>query len=124
MQGPSAPDNWRQTPSALPTVPHSGLGVASFVISASCLVLLIVVLALALLSGSEDPDVIFAKPGVGVAIMLGMVLLNLAPVVGLGLGIAGAVSKGRNRTYAVLGIVFNGLFLGLMVLISRVGGAN
>lgn len=82
-----------------------------------------VVTALAIATGSEDPDTILNSPGSGVVIILGMVMLNLAPLAGLGLGIAGLVSKGRRRTFPVLGLVFNALMVGLMVLFWWVGRA-
>lgn len=103
-------------------VAHSGLGIASFVISVSCFFLVVVVVALALATGSDNPDVIFAAPSLGATIMIAMVVLNLAPLIGIGLGIAGLFARERRRTYAALGLALNGLMVAIMILVWRVGG--
>ena len=102
-------------------IAHSGLGIASFVIAVSCLVLLVVVVILALVSGSDDPDAILSSPSVGATIVVGMVILNLAPLTGIGLGIAGLFAREYRRTYAALGLALNSLMVAILILVWWVG---
>ena len=52
------------------------------------------------------------------AILLGLIMiLDLFMVlIGTGLGIAGVVGNGKKKVFSVLGLVFNGVFLILLVL--------
>lgn len=85
---------------------HSGLGIASFVLAISVLVLTFVLVVIAgVMEAStpggmdeESPELIV----VGLAI-IGMVVLN---VVAFGLGIGGMFQKDRKKLYAVLGMSF------------------
>lgn len=90
---------------AIPTQPHSGAGIASFIISlaASTVLLIAIGIAEALESrpGGMDEESV-------AAIMLGIaiILTALAQVAALGLGIAALVQAGRTKIFGVLGTVF------------------
>ena len=99
---------------------HSGLGIASFIlalVSGLSVIALIVVAGFmeASTPGGVDED----DPAV---IVLGLTVCAgaIAAVVGLALGIAGAVQRHRKKVFAVLGLVFNALVVlsvaGLMVI--------
>jgi len=102
---------------------HSGLGVASFVVFlVYCTLFFLVFLVSVLLTMSGEP---LAKPPAlpsPTVILLGIMLFAsvFLSLMGVALGIAGAVQRNRRKVFAVLGIVFNGgfflLFAGVMLL--------
>jgi len=114
-------------PAGLPTPPpahyrkHSGLGIASFVIALLVGVLeFAVIIAAGIMETSapggmdEDSPAVMA---VGFAICFGV----LMHVMGLILGIVGVAQSGRNRVFAILGSIFNGVILigiGLLMLVG------
>ncbi|HDZ21237.1 hypothetical protein LCGC14_0226270 [marine sediment metagenome] len=98
---------------------HSGVGIASFVISLvvpvafAGLTVVIAVVATEAGENVKDKMPILASAG------LGMLLVLLAPLVGLGMGIAGCCQTTRNRIFAVLGTVFNAtIVLGIAALMA------
>lgn len=93
---------------AIPTQPHSGLGIASFVISLGAGAVLCIVIGIAGVldtqPGGLDEDSVAAG-----LLGLAMVATGLAQTLALalGLGIAALVQAGRNKLYGVLGTVFS-----------------
>ncbi|UCD57071.1 MAG: hypothetical protein JSV16_14850 [Candidatus Hydrogenedentota bacterium] len=98
---------------------HSGLGIASFIISlaAGTYEFVLVVVAGVLESitpGGMDEESL-------VAILLGLFVLGglAANLAGMALGIAGLVQNDRKKVYPTLGFVFNGaIILGLIALMA------
>ncbi|MSP60075.1 MAG: hypothetical protein EXR72_06975 [Myxococcales bacterium] len=91
---------------------HSGLGIASFVISLIAGPGMFIVIAAgglmaASAPGGELDEKSGAAIGIGLAIFGGM----FVALIGAGLGIAGAVAKDRRRVFAVLGLIFNAMLL-------------
>ena len=97
---------------------HSGLGIASFVVSIVAGILLFLVIAVVGLmelstpGGLEEDSAEILLIGVLAIAGVGAALL------GLGLGVAGLLQKGRDTTFAVLGSVFS--FAGIMGMIFLV----
>jgi hypothetical protein len=91
---------------------HSGLGIASFVISLIMAPALLVIVVMAALIGSSDDE---SPANIIVGLLaLGSIALLLT---GIGLGIAGVLQKQRRRMFSVLGLVFNAsLVLGILGL--------
>jgi hypothetical protein len=91
---------------AIPTQPHSGLGIASFLISLGAGAILCIVIGIAGVldtqPGRLDEDSVAAG-----LLGLAMVATGLAQTLALGLGIAALVQAGRNKLYGVLGTVFS-----------------
>lgn len=99
---------------------HSGIGIASFVISILAGILIFLVFAVA---GSLE----VSTPG-GIdensteAIMIGLAIIGLLffNVLAVGLGIGGLLQKERKKIFAILGTVFSSFLIlsviGLMIL--------
>lgn len=105
---------------AIPTQPHAGLGIASFVISLGAGAILFIAIGIA--------GVLDAQPGgldedsVAAGLLgLTMVATGLAQTVALSLGIAGLVQAGRNKLYGVLGTVFSATGLAGTTLLFLIG---
>lgn len=100
------------------TLPHSGPGIASFIISLTASTVLLVLVGIAEALESRPGGMDEESPA---AIMLGIVVIvtALAQFAALGLGIAALVQAGRNKTFGVLGTVFaaTGLVGTLMLLL-------
>ena len=101
-----------------PSPKHSGLGIASFVISlAMAFFLFLIVLAAAVIATvtrGDMPDTSPAAVIVGLVAVLGL----FGCVVGIGLGIAGMFQKNRKKVFSILGLIINGLIvLGVFALI-------
>jgi hypothetical protein len=98
--------------------PHSGLGIASFVLSL-CTALLTLglfgvagVIENATPGGMDEDSPVAIFLGLMLFVFLGLSLLSL------GLGIGGAVQAGRNPALAIAGAVIGGLtFVGTTVLV-------
>lgn len=89
----------------IPTQPHSGLGIASFIISMAAGAALVILLVIAGVLGSQSGGMDEESAG---AIVLGLLLTltALGHVLALGLGIAALVQAGRSKLFGVLGTVF------------------
>ena len=89
--------------------PHSGFGIASFVVSIlGCLSIFFTIL-LAVILGSSKPEGV--QENSIEAILLGLVMLGSMAflIIALVLGVVGLISKNRNKVFAILGTVFSGL---------------
>lgn len=104
----------------IPTRPHSGLGIASFIISLASGTALVLLLGIAGVMESQPGGMNEQSAG---AIFLGLflALTALAQVLALGLGIAGLVQTGRSKLFGVLGTVFASTGLIGTVLIILLG---
>jgi hypothetical protein len=99
---------------------HSGLGVASFILSIAVGVFDFLVVALAGLMEASSPGGMDEESVIAILIglfILGALAANLA---GMGLGIAGMVQRDRKKVFSVLGLAFNAAIvfgiIGLMVI--------
>jgi hypothetical protein len=105
-------------------MPHSGLGVASFLIGVIVLVidLVLLVLLVVVASGPRGlrSDAASTVGGVfGIFNCVGV----LAALGGLGVGVGGIFQENRNRTFAVIGVVLNGLIVVAVTLLFLIGMA-
>lgn len=112
---------------------HSGPGIVSFILSILMVVLFVGIIAAFAAKASDAIDELgqvdieklqnetsFVFYGLG---MLGAIVGN---IIGLVLGIIGLAQKNRNKLFAILGTVFNGgvvLLLLLMVFIGLIGAS-
>ena len=107
---------------------HSRMGIASFVISILATVLVVTLFIIAAVIGTSafgnvqdpqsiDPQSLQESPAlVGLAAVgLGMLASIAFYLLGLGLGVAGIIQRRRKRLFAVLGAIFNGIVLLLIV---------
>ena len=100
-----------------PSLPHSGLGIASFIISLVAGVGLLVVFGIADVAEAQPNGLDEESLMAGVLGLL-MLLSALAQGVALGLGIAGLVHAGRSKLFGVPGTVFaSTALLGSLLLI-------
>ncbi len=117
-------DNFNYTPIDAPKPKHSGLGIASLVIAVISILLFCLGLGVAVFASASDPATIESMPSdsplyltVGLMICFGGGL----DLVGLGLGIGGLFQPDRNKTFAILGTVFNLLFLCAVGMLMVIG---
>lgn len=108
-----------------PAPRHSGLGIASFVISlvAGALLLLFVGIA-GVLTVTQPGGLDENSPQ---AVMLGLLIITILIVVlvALGLGIGGLVQRERKKIFAALGTIFSAaIFLGgvLLIVVGALSG--
>ena len=104
----------------IPTQPHSGLGIASFIISLCADILLVLLLAVLGVLQSR-PGGLDENSAAANTMGLGLLLTTLALTVALGLGIAALAQPGRNKVYGVLGTVFAATGLAGTVLMFTLG---
>lgn len=100
----------------LPELKHSGLGIASFVLSMTVGLVVFVLIAIAGYQEMKTPggmDENAPETMLLGLLMMGALLLNL---VGVALGIAGVVQKDRKKIFGVLGLTFN-----LVVVLGTLG---
>ncbi len=99
---------------------HSGLGIASFILSVAIGVFDFVVVALAGMVEASTPGGMDEESVI--AILIGIFILGglAANFAGVGLGIAGLVQRGRKKVFSVLGLSFNAALvfgiIGLMII--------
>lgn len=97
---------------------HSGLGIASFIISILSAVMVCLILFLAGMMETSTPTGL-SEDSVGtLMLVLLFFAFLLASLIALGLGIGGLIKKNRKRIFAILGTVFSSVTLvGTMILI-------
>lgn len=107
-------------PTAIPTQPHSGLGIASFIVSLAAGAALVVLVGIAGVLESQPGGMDEESAG---AVVLGLFLALTAVVqaLALGLGIAALVQAERSELSGVLGTVFASSGLIATVLIFLLG---
>jgi len=107
-----------------PEMPHSGLGVASFIISLVAGVGMLVLVGVATVLSAAQPGGQLDEESLA-AIMIGLVLAlaALAQLVAIGLGIGGLVQTGRKKVFAVLGTVFAAMSLLGALMLMLIGTA-
>lgn len=103
------------------SIKHSGLGIASFIISLIAgLALLGLFTAAGVLEtttqGGLDEESVAA-----LVIGLGILFAGLTTLVSLLLGIIGLVQQERKKIFALLGTIFSGLVVTLAILIVAMG---
>ena len=99
---------------------HSGIGIASFVISIVAGILIFIVLGIAGSLEASTPGGIDENSTEAVMIGLAIIGLLFLNVLSVGLGIGGLLQKERKKIFAILGTVFSSFLIlsviGLMVL--------
>jgi hypothetical protein len=88
---------------------HKGLGIASFVIALICLVLILMLFGIAGAMTNAGK----ATPEFNTIIGFGLFFAWFVDVVGVALGIAGALDRSSKKVFPVLGLVFG---IGILVL--------
>lgn len=113
-----------------PKKKHSGIGIASFVISIVAVLGLIgCMVAVAAFAGNmiADPNALNPEEAMGgdfaaiAAASLGMFVFVILAFVGAILGIVGLFQKDRAKLFAILGTVFNGLIVGVFAALFVIG---
>jgi hypothetical protein len=97
-------------------LPHSGLGIASFILglSAVCLFLALLILAIA----AENRPRYYRDDTLEAILGLLSCGLGLITLVGGGLGIGGVCQSRRRKVFGIIGLCLNGVFLlGILLLI-------
>ena len=94
-------------------MPHSGLGIASFIISIATLVAVVIIFGFAGYSEATNPGGVDETTAmtIGFAIIGSCLLLLIGAV----LGIVGLFQEGRRRMFAGIGVGINGVLV-LMVI--------
>ena len=105
-----------------PRLKHSGLGIASFIVSLAMGVYFILVVfvaaVIATVTPGDMPDTSPAAVIIGLFAVLGLI----GCVAGIGLGIAGMCQKNRKKVFSILGLIINGLIV-LGVLAAAIVGS-
>jgi hypothetical protein len=100
---------------------HSGMGIASFVISLVMGVIVFVLIVVAGVAEASTPDGLSENSPV--AVLLGLLIIGCLVVsaVGLDLGIAALAQRGRKHVLSVLGTTFNGVIIVGTLLLVVIG---
>jgi hypothetical protein len=109
-------------PCQIPTIlRHSGLGIASFMISMVIIGLVLFLVFLAAILAIISPDLAELNSMLTRLLAAFLMIASLANLVGLVLGIAGMKQIGRKKMYPILGLVFNLMFIAGMIVIMIIG---
>lgn len=101
-----------------PKVKHSGLGLASFIISMVDVIIFVSVMIIGSMMASKSPMGLDETSPLLLTLGMLIIFSLILCLVGIGLGIAGIVKKNRKKLFAVLGLVFNVAFLlGIIILL-------
>jgi hypothetical protein len=100
---------------------HSGLGIASFIMSILVGLLLFVMFAIAGIMEASRPEGIDETSAS--AVVLGLFILGFLAlaVVAFGLGIAGLCQKERKKVFAILGTIFSAVTVLGTILLLLIG---
>ncbi|MBN1552965.1 hypothetical protein JW979_15935 [bacterium] len=107
----------------MPGLKHSGLGIASFIISISSLIFIIFVFVLAGMIAMSNPSGIPDDSPILMLIGFLVIIGLMAAMIGIGLGIGGICTKTRKRLFAILGTVINGVIFLTVIFLFIVGSS-
>ena len=111
-------DDWHDSDSPEPpALEHSGPGVASFVTALVAGTLVFVCIIVAGIVEASDPGALHDESPLAVVLGLGIIFSLVVCFAGVALAIAGLMQDKRNKVFAVIGLVFNGLILAGAALI-------
>jgi hypothetical protein len=96
---------------------HKGLGIASFIIGVTCV---IVVMGLVTLAGVTT-HAGRATPEFNMVIGLGMISAVFVDLIGIALGIFGVADRASKKVYPVLGLVLNVLVVAVFTALMIIG---
>lgn len=97
---------------------HSGLGIASFILSIVIAFLIFLLLMVAGIMEATTPGGMDEESAGAMIVGLFTMLFMFIDFVALGLGIAGLFHRERKKIFAILGTIFSGVtFLGTVMLI-------
>lgn len=100
---------------------HSGLGIASFVISIICSLLIFVLFIIAGVIELSTPGGIDEDSAQAIVIGLAIIFCVLGELVAVGLGIAAVCQDNRNKVFGILGLVFSSSIALATVLMIALG---
>lgn len=100
---------------------HSGLGIASFIISIICGLAIFSLIVLAGVMDATTPGGIDENSAEAIILGLFLIAFLILDFIGIGLGIGGLCQKNRNKIFAVLGVIFTALTILLTLAIMIVG---
>jgi len=103
---------------------HSGLGIASFVTAIIAMVLMFLLVVVAGVLTHATPGGLDPKAPLTIAIGFGILLFALTALVALVLGVVGLFQRDRQKTFAVLGVLFSAATLVSTALLMRLGSSH
>ena len=101
--------------------PHSGPGIASFIIAIAMGLFLFVLLVIAGILEESTPNGIDENSPVTMLLGAALIGASFLDFLGVILGIAGLCQPNRNKLFAVLGLLFGSLVLFGVVILMIVG---
>jgi hypothetical protein len=96
---------------------HKGKGIASFAIGVTSVIVFMALIGTAGVMTQTGK----LTPELNVVIGLGMFAACLLDLIGIGLGLSGAVDRGSKKTYPALGLALNVAILALFVALLIIG---
>ncbi|MFM2480303.1 hypothetical protein [Celerinatantimonas sp. YJH-8] len=100
---------------------HSGVGIASFIISIVTAVFSFLFILIAGVVSTLVPGGLDRHSGALILIGLFVIIFIFSELVALGLGIAGLCQRDRNKIFAILGTVFSVVALLITMLLALIG---
>ncbi|WP_447593413.1 hypothetical protein [Aquipseudomonas campi] len=102
---------------------HSGLGIASFIISIVTGILIFLLFIVAGVIESSTPGGINEESTEAIVLGLFIILMLFINLVAIGLGIGGLCQSERKKIFAILGTIFSSLTTLLAILLIIVGNS-
>ena len=100
---------------------HSGLGIASFILSIGVGFLIFCTIVVAGVMQNSTPGGMDEKAPAVILVGLAIIGLVLLDVIAFGLGIAGLFQRNRKKVFAILGTIFSSLVILATILLIIVG---
>jgi hypothetical protein len=88
---------------------HTGSGIASFAVAIVAGLTEFTVVGVAFVIGASNPNGVDMNSSLAIGLALGVWSATVFALTGLGLAVAGLCQTRRNNTFAVLGLILNGL---------------
>jgi hypothetical protein len=100
---------------------HSGIGIASFVISIISGTLILLLMGIAGMMEVSTPGGLDEESAGAVIIGLLLFAFVGGSLIALGLGIGGLIQKGKKKIFAILGTIFSSLTILVAVFVTFLG---
>lgn len=114
-------DKLKQEENLMEPAKHSGLGIASFIMSIVSFIFVLLLFGTAGYIQTTTPGGMDGAPGAALIVGIFFFICMFLTLLSLALGIAGLFQKLKKKIFAILGTIFSGLIIAMTAILMVIG---